>query len=88
MNSGELANKCLEIYLEAQRRIVTVGDTSYSDVTGEFQRHEVETLEDHLTGLEEELLDTINWAAMSILKLRERREEADRTAPWPGSPTA
>lgn len=46
----------------------------------EFQRFDTESMEDNLNGLEEELLDTINWAAMAVIKLRERRAKANRNA--------
>lgn len=48
----------------------------------DYQRFETETLGDELNNLEEELLDTINWAAMAVVKLRERRSrlaKANRT---------
>lgn len=76
MTSGELANACLEVCLDAQRRIITVGDEQYN-VGGE-QRFEKDSLYTHLKGLEEELLDTINHAAMSVLKLRMMREDLAR----------
>lgn len=89
MKSGELANEILSVCLDAQRRVMTVGHQQYASVETEGvgssedpfqvtgnqkQRFEEETLEDSLTELEEELLDTINWAAMAVLKLRERRD--------------
>jgi len=69
MKSGELANACLEVCIEAQRRILTVGDEQYND--NGVQRHETQTLGDHLQELEEELLDCINHSAMTVLKLRQ-----------------
>jgi hypothetical protein len=85
MNSGQLANEVLSICLEAQRRIYEKGRVEYGMEGDTHQRHEDETLEMSLTELEQELLDTINWAAMTILKLRERRGKANNLASWPGS---
>ena len=88
MKSGALANACLEVCLDAQRRIIGVGDKSYASEHGipwgneggtlevGKQRFEDETLQDNLQGLEEELLDAINWAAMAVLKIRAAREKA------------
>ena len=77
MESHELAMAVSEIHLEARGRIYTSGHKSYA--SEDSQRFEVETFEDDFQGLEEELLDAINWAAMTILKLREAREKANRT---------
>lgn len=80
MNSDQLANQILAVCLEAGERVRGIGDAQYSKPheteSEDIQRHEEETLEDHLQGLEEELMDTINWAGMSILKLRERLAQA------------
>lgn len=86
MTSEELAIEVGKIHADALARILGIGDTSYAiefqmdQMDHQAQRFEVETLEDELSELEEELLDTINWAAMAILKLRARRQraEADR----------
>jgi len=86
MNSAELATKVLNVCMDAYARITNVGDDQYVSYRGtehERQRHEEETASEHLEGLEEELLDIINWSAMTVIKLRERRaslEEADRIA--------
>lgn len=77
MTSKELADKVLSVCWEASKRIEGIGDEQYN--TEGVQKHEVETLGEHLQGLEEELLDTINHAAMSVLKIRSLREKADRT---------
>jgi hypothetical protein len=77
MNSGELANQVLEVCLEAQRRILQPNE--YSDANDE-QKYTVVDEEYLITGLEEELLDTINWAAMAIMKIRERREQENRSS--------
>ena len=71
MRSGELANKCLDVWLDAAARITGVGNDQYADEDG--QMFEKETVEDTLNLLEEELLDQMAYAAMTILKIRERR---------------
>lgn len=88
MTSEELAVEVGKVHAEALSRILLQGDASYAMIFEELgqsrpevrQRFEHESLEDNLTGLEEELIDTINWAAMAVLKLRARRAraEADR----------
>lgn len=75
MRSTELAAAISEVHTDALNRVIGVGHDSYASVSGEeTQRFETENLTDHLTDLEEELLDTINWASMAILKLRAMRE--------------
>jgi len=82
MNSARLANEVLEICMDAGRRITGVGNEQYvydspGDQDGVRQKTEDYTIDEHLEGLEEELLDTINWAAMTILKIRRQREQAN-----------
>lgn len=80
MTSEELAEKIAGVCKEATSRVTGVGHQSYvthvDSAVGprDHQRYEIETLDDQLTGLEEELLDTINWAAMAVLKIREKRD--------------
>jgi hypothetical protein len=88
MKSAELATAVLEVCMDAYARITHEGHDSYATgemevqvlgdsvktvVGEERQRFEEESLDDDLRGLEEELLDTINWAAMSVIKLRQAR---------------
>jgi hypothetical protein len=89
MKSHELAMAVSEVHLEARARIYTTGHEQYSGGTGILteQRFEKETVQDSLDGLEEELLDVINWAAMTILKVREVREKANRTLTGAGDTT-
>lgn len=87
MTSDELALEVAKVHAEALTRIRVEGHESYAigfyDLTkpgfpqGQSQRFESESVEDELDNLEEELLDTINWASMAIIKLRERRIRAE-----------
>lgn len=79
MNSGELANKVLDVCLAAQRRIIDVGGPQYSSGIVR-QAFEHESLDDLLQELEDELLDQINYAAMAILKIRARRQALESSA--------
>lgn len=93
MKSSELATQVNKIHAEALGRILGVGHQSYASgpaelipvgsatkvvVGEERQRFEDESFEDQMRGLEEELLDTINWASMTILKLRERVAQVNK----------
>lgn len=69
---GRLANDVIGVCMEANARILHKGAIEYDGVN----RFTKESMEDELAGLEEELLDCINWAAMCILKLRARRDES------------
>lgn len=92
MNSGQLANAVLDVCLEAQRRIMEEGHKQYSGTEEvpegnegltkevERQKFEEESTEYTFSELEAELLDTINYAAMAILKLRSAREAVSRAA--------
>lgn len=73
MDSKALAEKVAVIQAEARERIVGVGRESYGGDGDAFQSSEYETVGDHVKELEEELLDTINWAALTIIKLRKAR---------------
>ena len=79
MTSDELADKVADICAEATIRIRTVGDEQYAIKTDSViglrvvQRTEIEDLPTHLKGLEEELMDVINHAAMTILRIRSMR---------------
>lgn len=72
MDSEELAKKVLSVCREAGDRITGIGDRQY--FARGLQRVELTSLQQDLVDLEEELLDTINHSAMSILKLRSIRE--------------
>lgn len=86
MKSGELSNEILGVCMEAQKRMLGVGHEQYASadqltLTGEErQRFEDETPADQFRELEEELMDVINWAGMTVLKLRERREALAKRA--------
>ena len=82
MDSETLAFRVAVVHTEARNRIIDQGKDSYEKVDSSdgqvFQRFETETLGDNFQGIEEELMDVMNWAAMTIIKLREARDLARR----------
>lgn len=68
-------------YASGPVEVQTLGHAHKVIVGEEYQQFEDETADDNLDGLEEELLDCINWAAMAILKIRSARAKADRITP-------
>lgn len=72
--AAELAYKVGRVHAEATKRILNAAPDYDTETKSRFEE---EGLEENLTGLEEELLDVMNWAAMSLIKLRERNEQAD-----------
>lgn len=77
MNSDELRLAVFTVTTEAGKRIT--GDSARAEYeAGGENIFTQEGVGEQFDGLIEELLDTINWAAMTVLKLREAREQANR----------
>ena len=70
MTSQELAERVAETVAMAQSRIVGVGKQQYED-SNTLQRFEYRTPLDLLRNLREEVIDQINWAVMTDLRLQE-----------------
>lgn len=66
----ELSYKVGKIHHEAHARIVKAASDYDDEHTSRFEE---EGIEENFVGLEEELLDVMNWAAMVLIKLREQR---------------
>src|SRR5690606_29093255 len=72
MNSQQLAREVVETSLDAAQRITGIGAEQYSN--GDTQKFETMPLDELFEYADEELLDLINYATMTRIRLKRLRE--------------
>jgi len=86
MNSQQLAREVVETSLDAAQRITGIGAEQYSN--GDTQKFETMPLDELFEYADEELLDLINYATMTRIRLKRLREAIQQYTTESGAMTS